>query len=1159
MPPRSFRPGFMVLHSNQLEGLRTLLLAHLESQPLDPLTPEIILVQSNGMKNWVERALAEHLGICAGTELTLPATLIWRLYRQVLGPERVPADMPLDESALVWRLMRLLPQHLHLPSFVTLARYVRPTDAASGIDPLRLYSLCAELADVFDGYQNYRADWLEDWAAGEARLRQANGAHAAMPPDQAWQAALWQAVVADWQAEDPTRTQSLASRAQVHAAFMQALERTPDGQCPAGLPPRLIVFGISALPMQTVQALAALGRFCQVLMLVQNPCQYFWGDIVESHAPLQRLARRRQAEKPGWPTLAQGQTWDDHLRLALHTQGNGLLAAWGKQGRDYLHLLDAHDAGASRVDVFVDPVACAREEGREPSLLAQVQSGILNLEAPPQPRQRVAAQDHSVVMVRTHSARRELEVLHDRILDWLDQDATLKPQDITVMVPDMASFAPVIHAVFGRFLPGDPRHLPYAVADASPLTDPVMQAMAALLQLPELRLSRRDWRSWMDVPACRRRYGLELAQVDELDAWLAQANVRWGLDTPHRADFGLPSTLPDAQNNTWLFGLERLLLGFAQPAPHPWAGVMPQAGPASLDGPLLDALVLWLRDMTWALAQLTQAHRPSEWVALVQQMLARCFEAQDDREHTRIGALLAPLEAWWKDCQLAGFDEAVPLAVVREHWLRKVQSASAQQRFFGGGVQFATLMPMRSIPFRVVCLLGMNDTAYPRAAAPRGFDLMAMGEGWRAGDRSRREDDRYLFLEAVLAARDRLYISWQGRHSVTHAEQPPSPLVLQLQAHLEQGWEGLAEPALQPLHPFSPAYFSAQTQDFTYDAQWQAARQPSKPVTPVSPTAQATPVPSLDAQALVRLLRAPAQVYLRDRLGVRLLSPAAQSPDEESFGLDELQRYQLVEELLYPLDAPPEATLLSLRGELPLGAAGQLAREELRRLREVLHTHLAQLPLPPHPRLDRRSAQWRWGDLQLDGEWPLDARTRWWRDDGGHHWQTLLRPGRVWFDFKNKSYPRLDALAALWVGHLMANAAGEPTHSSLIGLDDVITLRPLEAAQAQGHLESLVQAYARAWASPMFMAPRSAALYGLGMLADPSQEPQAWAQARSYFDDPRGGEAARQPYLQRVLAQTQDMRGVLQHEWAGVYGGLLRALPTPSDASDSEADEESAA
>ena len=89
----------------------------------------------------------------------------------------------------------------------------------------------------------------------------------------------------------------------------------------------------------------------------------------------------------------------------------------------------------------------------------------------------------------------------------------------------------------------------------------VMQAMAALLQLPELRLSRRDWRSWMDVPACRRRYGLELAQVDELDAWLAQANVRWGLDTPHRADFGLPSTLPDAQNNTWLFGLERLLLG----------------------------------------------------------------------------------------------------------------------------------------------------------------------------------------------------------------------------------------------------------------------------------------------------------------------------------------------------------------------------------------------------------------------------------------------------------------------------------------------------------------------------------------------------------------------------------------------------------------------
>ena len=1185
--------GFMVLHSNQLEGLRELAVQFIRNHPLPVLAPEVLLVQSNGMKHWLELALAKDLGICAATQIELPSAKLWQIYRAVLGPSHVPAHMPLDKSPLVWRIMRRLPDLLAQPSFAPLANYLgneAPNSENSGADRgkgaamnRRAYQLAAQLADVLDGYQNYRADWLEDWANGLDQLRTQTHTATPLPTAQSWQPALWRDLLDDLAADAELNAAlqaehllSYSSRAKVHEAFMAKMASLPEGQRPAGVPHRIMVFGVTSLPMQTVQALAALGRVCQVLMLVQNPCQHYWGHVVESRVPLIKLAKlskQRQAHKEGLPVPQDDGSLTEADQYTLHTDTHPLLAAWGKHGRDYLHLLDGFDdvdqykGQFNRVDVFVDPADSAAEQGREPTMLEHLQSSLLNLAPLPDHLTDVPADDTSVRFVQTHSAQREVEVLHDRLLAWLDADPTLKPGDIMVMVPDMANFAPHIHAVFGRFAHSaqhrNPRHLPYTVADTTPRTEPLVQALDTLLQLPQLRVTRVEWQSLFEVAAVRKRFGLEEHDVALLDSWLADAGVRWGLDAPHRKPWGIAPDMADANQNSWLFGIERLLLGYATGATTelatPWADTLPQAGVGGLDARVVDGLLQWLRHTQIALLKLRQDHTPTEWVAVLQQLVALFFKSSDEADERLIERVMAPLETWLAECQLARLDTPLPLVVVREHWMAQLQQPAMQRRFFGGGVQFATLMPMRSIPFKCVCLLGMNDGDYPRSQTPRDFDLMSEAahtgtahSHWRAGDRSRREDDRYLFLEALLSARDKLYISWQGRRTTDHEVKPPSVLVAQLMDYLNAVWtrrndKGEPTPAckakLQPLQAFSPKYFTQDSGFATYADDWQRALLSSSASSAATTPSEAAPT-ELTLQHLQRLLRQPVEVFLVDRLRLRLDKPEEAAEEEEPFSLDGLEKYKLNQRIAQAEDAQQAIDQLRLSGQLAMAGFGEAQQHLFENDRAKLREQLDVL-LPKWPNnLSVQSAHWQLAHTHLSAEW-ANGQTMWHSNGKAHaagqQWlQVALRPGAVTEGKKENQVARIDTLSQLWLHHLAACASGTPTTSVQIGFDAAIELKPIKTEQAQEHLQDLCEAYLEAWAQPLPVAAKTACAFVMGVFGGSKD---AMGKAQAAFDDGFGksGEYTNSTALQRVFTNFEDVEADLKNWATRLYEPMFKA------------------
>jgi exodeoxyribonuclease V gamma subunit len=1131
----SFTPGFMVLHGNRLEDLRDLLTQFVKSQPLSPLVPEVILVQSNGMKHWLEMALADDaaLGVCAATRMELPSGYLWQIYRTVLGSDCVPKHMPFDKDHLVWRLVRLLPVlAASNPIYAPLQRYLG--DPAEG---RKLYQLALQVADVLDGYQNYRSDWLSDWAAGESGhdiLRAHDGTTTPLEIAHAWQAQLWRDIRADVGA-----TLEDASRASVHARFMATLQEQRACQAsampPTGLPPRLVVFGISSLPMQTVQALAQLGQVCQVLLLVQNPCQHYWGDIVEGHAQLRAQVRRRQVAKS-----VRFNSPD------LHTASHPLLASWGKQGRDYLHLLDDFDQVDGyqsrlgrmmmRIDVFVDPAA----DDEQPSRLHRLQSDIFNLQPLPD-KPETLQKDDSISFISCHSAQREVEVLHDRLLAWFDADAALNPRDVMVMVPDMQAFAPHIQAVFGRFAPGQARHIPHSVADTTVRQSPLVQALEQLLTLPQARVSLADWLALFEVSAVRQRFGVSEADVTQLLEWLTLAGVRWGLDGKHRSAWGVPDGVDGLDQNTWAFGLRRLLLGYAVGAGEPWGASLPQAALNGLDAPLIGALLDWLDATNLTLRELSNEQTPAQWEKTLSSLVERFFCASDNTEERLIQHCLRPLQEWLQLCADARLETPLPLEVVREHWLSQIEQPSLQQRFFGGGVQFGTLMPMRSIPFKVICLLGMNDADYPRQKAARDFDLMA--QSWRAGDRSRREDDRYLFLEAILSARQKLYISWQGLCATDNSEQPPSVLVAQLVDYVQARWTPAIAPQQQPLQPFSLTYFLQDSPHWTYDQDWARVHEAQNEQKPAQSPTNSSPPSSLTLTDLRQLLRQPVEVFFKTRLQVRLDSLDELEQQEEPFSLNGLEQYQAGQALLDAPQMPAAIEKLTLSGQLPMAAFGTRFTAELQiKAQTVLERQAPWKQRYPNS-LPAQSIALTVSNIAITGT--LEGLR-----SGPSGWlQCQQRVGAVLESDRDAQIARCHIVTSLWLQHLVACANGMPMTSVQLGLDGQVVFKPLAQIDAMAILQRLVAVYLAAWQRPLPLACKTAWAYlqtqaKTERLAqtDPGKEPQDPHEvARVAFEGSHwAGERDESAYLARAFESYDEIESELPHWAQALYGDMAR-------------------
>lgn len=1051
-------PGLVMLHSNRQETLKSVLVEWLANHPLDLFDKEEMLVQSNGIGQWIKFALAEDvekggIGISANIQFSLPSMFIWRAYRSVLGEEAVPRVSPFDKPRLSWRLFRLLNKLPHTAPFDPLIHFLK-----GDTDQQRRWQLAQQLADLYDQYQIYRGDWLNHWAQGHCEVFDEQSRSIPLSAEDQWQSHLWQLIC-----EDLGDEQTL-SRSDVHHRFLARCSEALVDR--SKLPKRLIIFGVSSLPKQALEAIDALSEYVQILFCVLNPCKHYWADIIDGR-DLLTAKNRRQLQKPAEDLFSSGQP------------SQPLLAAWGKQGRDFVRLLDLYDEsrsfqsqfGLNRIDLF-------DEEAKPTLLLHQIQHDILELETPHHEPRVLTADDQSLSFVEAYSAQREVDILQDQLISALQKDPSLRPRDILIMVPNVEDYRAQIESVFGRLSASDDRFIPFTISDQSQSSSHSMiGALERVLTINTQRMGVSILFELLDVPSIRRKFQFNGDSLTVLQEWISDAGVRWGLNAQHRSLLGVTNGI---EQNSWLFGLRRLLIGYALGESEGVSGVVPLASVKGMNANAVGSLAQLLRVLSDWTKFIEINHTLDEWVERIERLLAQVFECVEPDEQMIEASLLTELLAIQERAASANVLEPVPIHMFSQLLIDAMDAPDLNRRFMSGGVTFATLMPMRAIPFKHIYLLGMQDGAYPRPQVRNDFDLMARPSLFRPGDRSRRDDDRYLFLEALLSARESLSISWVGRSAVDNSERPPSVLVAQLRDFIDAHWvcSESASSVLNwlthkhPLQPFAQVYFDQTSALNTFAHEWMAVHQAgSEDSVECSSLKQGSQI-SIDD--LSRFYKAPARFYYQSLIGASLTRPQEQSQESESFSLSTLDDHQLktmaFELLGYPnkveRDDKIESVVHRLKdlGTLPWGG---FAEKPIR----AIKSHLGSICR----HLDWLTEQYDWQlkdsiklQVALNGVMITGESGPLYQMD--QQWAAVVTLSGAAID---KGTVKHDRLLGNWPKHLLLNASLGPTSTYFVGPDAVTYLKGMDSIDAIRLLDDLENARREMLEAPKPIAART--------------------------------------------------------------------------------------
>ncbi len=386
-----------------------------------------------------------------------------------------------------------------------------------------------------------------------------------------------------------------------------------------------------------------------------------------------------------------------------------------------------------------------------------------------------------------HSVKREVEALKDEILTALDKDASLKLHDILILVPEMESYGPLIKTTFGIH-EGEvkvPVTIPHTFEDS---LKACLLELIQLLETNEIKAS--SFLDFLQLQAVRNVYNFTEEDIYAIKNWFIENNIHWGLGTEEGR-----YTIEKAILNLFSgFMMEdEAFRTVKDTIPFKKISTSEQVELVAKLSEVLDKLRFIQKEI----------HEPktvSGWL-----LSCKSWIAQVVGNSTELSSVYSSLDKLIESAQYAKTRATISFSQFSLWLNEQMMGSEAASAGLGRGIVLSTYIPYRSIPFKFVAILGLNEGVFPRNPARPKFDLIHTFP--EPGDRVVKDDDAMLFLELLNSAQDFLHLSYIGQDQQNEAEKLPSVFIQQLFEqflYLKNSGEHFIN---HKLHGFDPYYF----------------------------------------------------------------------------------------------------------------------------------------------------------------------------------------------------------------------------------------------------------------------------------------------------------------------------------------------------------------
>ncbi|MBC9931479.1 exodeoxyribonuclease V subunit gamma [Chitinophaga qingshengii] len=874
--------------SNSLNSLAAGLSNDLKAAGNGVFQPHYIITQTEGMNNWLKLQLAYKMGIAANCRFMKPNDLLFHLYLLLGGP----FTQVLSPQNLSWLLYKLMGDADFAEKFPEVATYF---NEGEGEHELKRMGLAEKVADLFDQYQVYRPEMIKEWSEADPAQLKADD----------WQAWLWAKVKAVSGSSLPDKT--LVGNYILETLFLKGPHTGLSSKMPA-----VHLFGLSIITAYHIKILHELSSYIDIHFHIINPAPtiYWFDDKSEK-----QLARWRQKGRKEQPVI---EPWNP---------GNALLTGWGRVIQNTFGLFFQYDAFANAYDEI------DIEEPIPDTLLHKIQHDIFM--AAIEDRHQLSLEDiedGSITINSCYTIAREVEVLYNYLVHLVDRrQEALSPRDIVVMVSNIDAYAPYIRAVFNNA----PHTFRYTIADESYTdNDNLFNALRALLIMNEESFTAESVMQLLDFSYTRQRFGLN--DPVRLRSVVEAANIRFGIEGNKREETHFVS---------WRYGIQRIMYGICMSGEEEYGYGEDSFFPLDMqEGSDAHETIRFCHFVEVLMASIEERKTQrtiGDWVKYTEQLVHNLLFEQQEEVDEDFNALIKQLTDYHSLNEY--LQEPVTFEVFSHSLLQVLSGSTRAGLFVNGGITFCSLIPMRSIPFKVVALMGLDLDKFPRKEIKSSFNLME--KQWQRGDRNIKENDKHLFLETVLSAQQYLYISYVGRNAKDNTLIPPSALVDELVDYIISGMEdGDAKDARevlitqQPLQGFSHRYDDGTGRLYSY------LNNPLPTEKKIIQPGKKTDTPTfseVSLDELVSFFKNPFKIYYNKVLGIYYNDEQILLSDTELFSLDSLQQWHVKTQLL-PVETADKRTLqkkLVRKGQLPLNnmafVAVQRVEDEVEPVREL--------------------------------------------------------------------------------------------------------------------------------------------------------------------------------------------------------------------------------